>query len=219
MGNLGNLAIESPAERIEILKAMWAAGEFLSVIGERLGLSRGAVAGKIHRLKLPKRGRGSERRADDAWNDEDKIQILKTMWAAGDPIKVIARAVGRTPGAVLSKALRLGFTRRDGQAKAAASKNAMEKRVLVKRLRIHPNQSPVVVTHAVYEGVRYEAPVTGKTLLELGPHDCRWPCWNAFETDQFFCAAPQLDGKPYCPTHCAIAYAPTQRLTSLPRAA
>lgn len=202
MGHPGNLAIEWPVERIEILKTMHAAGEFLSTIGNALGLSRGAVAGKIHRLKLPKRGRGSERQADDTW-DEDKAEILKTMWAAGVQIKVIGRTIGRTPGSVLSKALRLGLQRRNAPIKS----------------RPRPHRYPAAPTPAepvreIFQGADYEAPATRKTLLELGQRDCRWPCWNAFETDQFFCAAPQADGKPYCPTHCAIAYAPTPRLTN-----
>ena len=42
-------------ERLEKLKTLWDSGLSISQIGEQLGVTRNAVAGKAHRLKLPKR--------------------------------------------------------------------------------------------------------------------------------------------------------------------
>ena len=42
-------------ERIEELTQLWKAGHSASVIGKRLGVSKNAVVGKAHRLKLPAR--------------------------------------------------------------------------------------------------------------------------------------------------------------------
>ena len=42
-------------ERIEKLKELWAQGLSISQIGEALGVSRNAIAGKAHRMGLPKR--------------------------------------------------------------------------------------------------------------------------------------------------------------------
>jgi len=42
-------------ERIAELKKLWDEGLSASVIGERLGISKNAVVGKAHRLKLPSR--------------------------------------------------------------------------------------------------------------------------------------------------------------------
>lgn len=185
----------------ETLKVMWLDGAYLSVIGERLGLSRSAIAGKVSRLRLPKRGRGSERLADSTW-DEDKAEILKTMWAAGVQIKVIGRTIGRTPGSVLSKALRLGLPRRNAPIKPP------------RRPHRYPSAPrPAEPVREIFEGVTYEAPATRKTLLELTERDCRWPCGDPGTADFFFCGAPQ-DGLSYCREHCAIAYAPTPRLTN-----
>ncbi len=44
-----------PAERTERLKQLWRAGLSASQIGKQLGISREAVIGKVHRLKLPGR--------------------------------------------------------------------------------------------------------------------------------------------------------------------
>jgi GcrA cell cycle regulator len=42
-------------ERLEKLKELWAQGLSISQIGAALGVSRNAIAGKAHRVGLPKR--------------------------------------------------------------------------------------------------------------------------------------------------------------------
>ena len=42
-------------ERLEKLKELWTQGLSISQIGEALGVSRNAIAGKAHRMGLPKR--------------------------------------------------------------------------------------------------------------------------------------------------------------------
>ena len=42
-------------ERLEKLKELWSQGLYISQIGEALGVSRNAIAGKAHRMGLPKR--------------------------------------------------------------------------------------------------------------------------------------------------------------------
>ena len=42
-------------ERLKMLKALWDEGLSISRIGQRLNVTRNAVAGKAHRLSLPKR--------------------------------------------------------------------------------------------------------------------------------------------------------------------
>jgi len=42
-------------ERVEELKGLWAKGSSASVIGRAMRLTRNAVLGKVHRLKLEKR--------------------------------------------------------------------------------------------------------------------------------------------------------------------
>ena len=52
MSDTGNVWTE---ERLDELKKLWAKGLSISQIGEALGVSRNAIAGKAHRMGLPKR--------------------------------------------------------------------------------------------------------------------------------------------------------------------
>ena len=52
MSDTGNVCTD---ERLEELKKLWAQGLSISQIGEALGVSRNAIAGKAHRMGLPKR--------------------------------------------------------------------------------------------------------------------------------------------------------------------
>lgn len=51
-----NMSDEWTPTRISILIALWNEGLTTSVIGVRLGVTKNAVVGKVHRLGLPKRG-------------------------------------------------------------------------------------------------------------------------------------------------------------------
>ena len=52
MSDRGNVWTD---ERLDELKKLWAEGLSISQIGEALGVSRNAIAGKAHRMGLPKR--------------------------------------------------------------------------------------------------------------------------------------------------------------------
>ncbi|MBL81377.1 MAG: global cell cycle regulator GcrA-like protein, partial [Rhodospirillaceae bacterium] len=85
-------------ERLEKLKLFWDSGLSISQIGERLGVTRNAVAGKAHRLKLPKRQSPiskAERQKTKAVKQRDlplrlvlrdiKWSRSKCVWPSGDP--------------------------------------------------------------------------------------------------------------------------------------
>lgn len=49
------------------------------------------------------------------------------------------------------------------------------------------------------------------TLDRLSANMCSWPQGEP-GTDEFrFCGEPALPGKPYCASHCALAYVPAKR--------
>lgn len=79
-------------ERIAALIALWEEGLTTSVIGERLGITKNAVVGKVHRLGLPKRVTSS-RAAKPAVEEKpmgemiklDKLSNGMCCWPEGEP--------------------------------------------------------------------------------------------------------------------------------------
>ena len=85
-------------ERLEILKALWEEGLSISQIGERLGVTRNAVAGKAHRLNLRKRQSPIAKKPEKAVEPETPKDLplrlalrgiqwsrSKCVWPSGDP--------------------------------------------------------------------------------------------------------------------------------------
>ena len=90
-------------ERLNELKKLWAEGLSISQIGEALGVSRNSIAGKAHRMGLPKRPSPISKPKVDTANTELVVeeqglplrlelrQLIwsrnKCCWPTGDPKK------------------------------------------------------------------------------------------------------------------------------------
>lgn len=117
------------AERNEELTRLWSFGAEPSEIAQKLGglATPGAILNQIHCLGIYKlRGTTSERTeltqyeenpkssARSSW-PEERIDLLKIMWAEGRSANQIARELGGVSrNAVLSKAHRLGLWKKEG---------------------------------------------------------------------------------------------------------
>ena len=100
MNDTGNVWTD---ERLEELKKLWAKGLSISQIGEALGVSRNAIAGKAHRMGLPKRPSPisrlkAEKPKVEAVVEEQDLPLRlelrqlvwsrsKCCWPTGDPKK------------------------------------------------------------------------------------------------------------------------------------
>ncbi|RIK87056.1 MAG: GcrA cell cycle regulator [Hyphomicrobiales bacterium] len=83
-------------ERVELLKKLWAEGLSASQIANQLGgVSRNAVIGKVHRLKLSGRGRASA-----AQPRAKKAPAAGTAKTASRPVRTVVATVGATALAV-----------------------------------------------------------------------------------------------------------------------
>ena len=85
-------------ERLEKLQKLWDSGLSISQIGEQLGVTRNAVAGKAHRLKLPKRqspiSKTERQKNKEVKQRELPLRLVlrdikwsrsKCVWPSGDP--------------------------------------------------------------------------------------------------------------------------------------
>lgn len=79
-------------ERVELLKKLWSEGLSASQIATQLGgVSRNAVIGKVHRLKLSARGRASA-----AQPRAKKAASAAAAKVASRPVRTVAASVGAT---------------------------------------------------------------------------------------------------------------------------
>ena len=100
MSDTGNVWTD---ERLEELKKLWAQGLSISQIGEALGVSRNAIAGKAHRMGLPKRPspiskpKAEKRKVEPVVEEQDlplRLELRQLVWSrsrccwpTGDPKK------------------------------------------------------------------------------------------------------------------------------------
>lgn len=168
----------------------------------------------------------------DFWS-ETSVQTLKALALSGLSASQIGAKIGFSRNAVIGKAARsgikLGHKRKGDPSATPAVKRIVRPRVESterspskrrrnyykdvhpeRRQRFHP-PGPLPEPSDLKDK-HYEAPLhTRKTLLELGPGHCRWPCGHPGEEAFFFCGDTQVKDRPYCPSHCSIAYQRTAR--------
>lgn len=145
----------------------------------------------------------------EAWSEE-QIDLLKKLWAAGEPAQAIAAKLGdMSRSAVLGKVFRLRLKPvTAGQRKAAQATRPRSSGTVARRRGIEP-EPPAKKDRK------------GKTLFELNNRCCRWPYRRPGAEHYFFCGIEEADleaGVPYCPRHMKRAYlVPPPRIVASPR--
>jgi GcrA cell cycle regulator len=142
----------------------------------------------------------------------ERVEQLKSLFAAGLSCSRIANEIGVTRNAVIGKVNRLGLSRpkglparkADGEAKRPPWRlKLISQHQLLARLPRAP--LPRLEDIAIFDG-------RGCSLLELSPGKCRWPIHEPGEENFCFCGNAQLAGFPYCVGHARIAYKSPGRL-------
>jgi GcrA cell cycle regulator len=151
-------------EKVTVLTALRDQGYSCSQIGDVIGMSRNAVIGKVHRLKLstPRKEKRSGGMVKPTRRSETGLHRKRVL----------------TPRIIEMR-------------RPAEKKRAVEPAPVA----ILPNVPPSVTG------------VPGVSLLDLKPHHCRWPNGDVGSPDFHFCGDRRVDGRPYCRSHCQIAYA------------
>ncbi len=147
----------------------------------------------------------------EAWNEE-QINLLKKLWAAGESAQAIAEKLGDlSRSAVLGKIfrLRLGPVA-SGKKPVAQTLKPHRGQTIPRRRGIQPEPA----TNAKKDR-------RGKTLFELTNHCCRWPYRRPGAEHYFFCGVEEADleaGVPYCARHMKRAYlVPPPRIVASPK--
>jgi GcrA cell cycle regulator len=178
-----------------ILREMRADGTSNKLIAERLGFCESSISTGITRLDLPRR-RGAEFNHKDKWAP-DRVERLKELWAAGHSATIITGILGlASRSCVLGKVHRLGLASRVPTVRCYSPSRPVSRR--------KPPPPPPPPTKYVTSGPikRPQAPLT---ILDLQRHHCRWPV-GVEGGPHLFCGITAADDKPYCATHCKMAY-------------
>jgi GcrA cell cycle regulator len=166
-------------ERVELLKKLWMEGLSASQIAGELGegVTRNAVIGKVHRLKLSARAKptNSAPRARPAPRPAPRRVAMPSsigsMSAAGKvrPTMPRPQSIGAT---------------------ALAASPDIETEVYV---------APATTELFIPEDKRLN-------LLQLNEHTCKWPIGDPLSKDFYFCGQHSLETGPYCEFHSRRAY-------------
>ncbi|MCR4917559.1 MAG: hypothetical protein K5912_01280 [Alphaproteobacteria bacterium] len=161
------------------LKSLMGKGLSTAEIGKRLGISKNAVVGKLHRLGWNVKAAASEKPA---------VPAKKTTKAAADKKTTTKASVAKKT------------TVKKNVAKAAPAKKTQPKektptpkKTIVSGVKKSTNIHQRIVQHAL-------------EMMDLKPGQCRWPIGDPDSEDFHFCGKQVFVGKPYCYEHCKQAY-------------
>ena len=146
---------------------------------------------------------------EPTWNDE-RIELLKTHFAAGLSCREIGGEIGVSRNAVIGKLARLGLTRdKKPEPRRDDAKRGRPRSVPRLQYRMLRNLFAEAPLPEESESVHSEQHCS---LLELSEAKCRWPINSPGEENFCFCGNQPLAGLPYCAGHTRLAYQPTSRL-------
>jgi GcrA cell cycle regulator len=146
------------------------------------------------------------------WTHE-RVEELRRLWGQGQTASRIAELLGGiTRNAVIGKAHRLGLCGRPSPIRRDEGAPRREASA-----RISP--PPVAVGRSVFDSGPALPPVAeppappamppapaGQPKMAHGGRSCSWPVGDPKQPGFHFCGDEAVAGRPYCASHCALAY-------------
>lgn len=174
------------------LQALVGKGLSTAEIGKKLGISKNAVVGKLHRMGW--NSNVSESGAKKPQKEVAKKSTGKVTAKKIVPVKP-AKTVKQTK--VVKSA---GATLKSG-----AVKNA---KPVSKAVKAQVEGKKVIGRPIAKRGTDVHQRVVQHALemANLKQNQCRWPIGDPDSEDFHFCGKPVFVGKPYCYEHCKQAY-------------
>ncbi len=181
---IGARAMNWTDERVELLKKLWGEGLSASQIAAQLGgVSRNAVIGKVHRLKLSGRGKTTT----------TAPRSKKVNTAASAPRPAVQHTGGGHAGA---------------QGGTTMRTTTVTKTVGATALRVE-YEIDAVAEAVVKPASDVVVPISRRlSLLQLSERTCKWPIGDPLSEDFHFCGNDAAETGPYCKYHSRIAFQP-----------
>lgn len=180
-----------------ILKQMHADNNSFSQIGDRLGMNRSCIAGRVHRLGLarePITGDPMQR----PWTEEETKLAIELRKEGLSASQIAHKLIRRSRNSVISLLYRNGLTSAHGGAGKSVRKSFIRK------------PSPLADLPSDPLPAEDTPPANLVALVDLEPHQCRWVYGDPRTKEHGCCGAQQVIGLPYCIDHARRAYRPAQ---------
>ena len=173
-------------ERVELLKKLWLEGLSASQIAGVLaeGVTRNAVIGKVHRLKLT--GRAKPASSTPRARTAPRAPGVRRMPSAGS-----SGGGARTSSGIASMMKSRNMSA--GSIQGATALKPSEE------FAVEAYVAPQVQELYIPEDQRLN-------LLQLNEETCKWPIGDPLTPDFYFCGQHSEEGKPYCDFHSRRAY-------------
>ncbi|MCQ8783229.1 GcrA family cell cycle regulator [Mangrovibrevibacter kandeliae] len=171
-------------ERVDLLKRLWSEGLSASQIAAQLGggISRNAVIGKVHRLKLDSRAKAPAAVASAAVKQKPAAAEIRS--AEDQQAVEVTRAVAQTVSRPMPRLVGATALKFETVADAVSD-------IVIET----PSAEVVPISRNL-------------TLIQLTERTCKWPLGDPLSEDFRFCGNHSGEGSPYCAYHNRMAFQP-----------
>jgi GcrA cell cycle regulator len=202
------------AERDAQLRSLWDAGISGTEIGKRMGITKSAAIGRVHRLKLAPRV-SPIATITKAWTEEEDAR-LRQLYGGFLSVDQIGQKLDRSPASIRYRAVHLGLVSKKGSAEHRARlSGALRKGTpqVQRAARTSAVSSPARGGRASFPPPAPDLPgVAPETLQQrrvFSNRQCKAPLGGRGEFR--FCDAPVIENakgcaSPYCLEHYAAFY-------------
>lgn len=172
-------------ERVELLKKLWMEGLSASQIAAELGdgVTRNAVIGKVHRLKLSARAKPA---------------------TTAPRARTTARPA---PRRVASPSV--GVSHSGGMGGGMIKRQTVVRTQVVGATALAVTEEMEVEAYVAPAAELFIPESERVGLLGLNEHTCKWPIGDPLNDDFHFCGNESPDNSPYCTYHQRLAYQPS----------
>jgi len=177
-------------ERVDLLKKLWMEGLSASQIAGELGegVTRNAVIGKVHRLKLSARAKPAS-------------SAQRPRTAPRPAPRRVASPGSTGTSAAMSNAM-AGAVKRSVMRTQTVGATALQ---VAEDVEVEAYVAPAA-------GSELFIPESERIgLLGLNEHTCKWPIGDPLSSEFHFCGRGSQEGRPYCEFHSRRAYHQVER--------